>query len=521
MKKTLAWITITGLFVCAFPTSAFAEPAASDGVIEEMKEEAEEPETGRDEDEEGGKSERPDDNIVTTKHTVSIKGEDISYTAEAGTMVLESGGKTCEMFYTAYTRDDIEDKTDRPVTFAFNGGPGASSYCIQFGCLGPRTAELDETGCAVSLPTKIIDNENSVLDMTDLVFIDPVGTGYSHASNEEDEDYFLGYDKDIQSVGDFIRQYTNRKKRWGSKKYIAGESYGTVRAVGVCDYLVNRYAVYINGLMLISTVNDYSALMAGGGNDTPYTVYIPTYAADAWYHKKLSEEYLDMELEDYLEEVREFVETEYVPALFIGRRLPKAKKDDLAEKMSGYIGLPKDLILENNLRIDLDVFSSNLLKDEGLMVGRYDGRITGPNTGGSLDDGSGDPSGFSTDIAYTNSYLEYLTSELGYDTDTPFIPLSLEVNTKWTFPEGEYLNQQDIIAGCLGKNSFLKIWVLCGYYDGATPFYSAEWAYNHAFIPENREDNLSFTYYPSGHMIYMNHEAFDKFRKDAEKWYDR
>ena len=229
----------------------------------------------------------------------------------------------------------VDDEEDRPVTFAFNGGPGASSIYLHMGCLGPRIAKLNNKGEAASLPPEIIDNENSLLDTTDLVFIDPVGTGYSHAVNEEDEGHFIGYQNDIRTVGDFIRKYTDQNNRWGDETYIAGESYGTVRAVGVCKYLVDTYAMYVNGLMLISSVNDYSAVMSEKGNDAPYALSLPTYAADAWYQGMLSEDYQSMELEDYLDEVKSFAEDEYIIALFKGSRLTESERSALAEKISG------------------------------------------------------------------------------------------------------------------------------------------------------------------------------------------
>ncbi len=232
MKKLIALLTVTGLMICALPVGLYAAPN-TDGQAEAAP--AGQADAGEEDAQPKAPAPSPADNIVTTKHRAVIQGKSIPYTVQAGTMVLESGGAMCEMGFMAYTRDDAEDPGSRPITFAFNGGPGSSSYFIQFGCLGPRKAELDESGYPLSLPAKIIDNKNSVLDMTDLVFIDPVGTGYSRALEGSDEADFLGYENDIRSVGDFIRQYLNRNKRWGSPKYIAGESYGTTRAVGLCD----------------------------------------------------------------------------------------------------------------------------------------------------------------------------------------------------------------------------------------------------------------------------------------------
>ncbi len=271
----------------------------------------------------------PKDNISVTHHTAVVQGKKLSYTAEAGTMALNTGGNNCELFFTAYTLDNVKDRSERPVTFAFNGGPGSCSMFVHVGCLGPRRIEMDEKGNAVSLPAKITDNENSLLDLTDLVIIDAVGTGYSR-SLEENFDAFMGYENDARTMGDFIRQYINRNNRWGSRKYIAGESYGTIRSVAICKYLATSYAMYLNGLILISSANDLSATFLRQGTELPYATFIPTYAADAWYHGMLDPKYQVMELEAYLDEVRTFVSEEYVSALFVGNRMTEQKKAELA-----------------------------------------------------------------------------------------------------------------------------------------------------------------------------------------------
>lgn len=461
------------------------------------------------------------DNIVTTNHTAVIQGKEISYTAQAGTMFLETGGSNCEIFFTAYILDGTEDPSDRPITFAFNGGPGSCSMPLHVGCLGPRRVDVDKNGYAKTMPAKMTDNENSLLDLTDLVIIDAVGTGYSR-SLEESEDPFIGYYYDVRTFGDFIRQYVNRNNRWGSKKYVAGESYGTTRAIGLCKYLADAYSMNLNGLILISSVNDFSAIFPAEGNEMPYAMLIPTFAADAWYQGVLAPEYQGMQLEDFLEEVREFVEGEYVPALFQGSRLTEEEMNALAEKLAGYTGLKKEYVLGSNLRVDLDSFLVELLKDRKLVVGRYDGRITGPHTGDSMDNGQDDPSGTAFDLSFGNAFNNYVVSELGFQTDRTYIPLSDEINDAWTFSLsswGGYMSQEKVIHECISKNPFLKIWVLCGYYDGATPFYSAEYTFSHIFLNEGQKDSLIFTYYPCGHMIYMEKQSFDQFRKDAEAWF--
>ena len=464
--------------------------------------------------------ELPQDNIVTTQHTSVIKGQSYSYTANTGTMVMESGGSYCEIFFTAYTLNGDGAADNRPITFAFNGGPGASSSFIHFGCLGPRKVELDEVGKTISMPSKIIDNENSILDMTDLVFIDPVGTGYSRAVAGSEPKDFWGYDNDIRSVGDFIRLYVNRYQRWGSPKYIAGESYGTTRAVGLCDYLATNFSLNINGLLLISSANDFNAVIETGANDVSDALFIPTFAADAWYHKKLSSEYQAMELEDYLKKVRAFVDEEYIPAKFKGDAITESEKEALAGKIAEFIGVSEEYVLEADLCVNLEDYSKELLKDKKLRIGRYDGRITGPVVSGSYDDGTSDPSAASTDLAFGNTFMEYVTEELKYVTDRPYLPMSPEVGENWSFANDEGLiRQENTIYENISKNNYLKIWVVCGYYDGATPFYSAEWVYRHLGLNDDLRNNVQITHYPSGHMIYVNKEAFEMFREDAEKWF--
>ena len=324
------------------------------------------------------------------------------------------------------------------------------------------------------------------------------------------------------SRNDFIRQYTSRNSRWGSPKYVAGESYGTTRAVGICQYLNDTYAMNLNGLILISSVNDFAGVDFIDGNDLPYALFIPTYAADAWYHGLLSREYQEMKLEEYLKEVRRYVEDEYVPALFQGSRYTKEELDALAGTYAGYTGLEKEYVLSANLRVGLEDFLTQLLKDKKLVTGRLDGRITGPYTGGSIDNGDSDPSATMFDLSFGNAFNEYVSTELGFQTDRPYLPANDGINSAWTFPIdswGGYLSQEKILHDCVSKNPFLKIWVLCGYYDGATPFYSAEYTFNHVFLNEELKDHVTFTYYPCGHMIYMEKDSFDTFRKDAKAWF--
>ena len=428
-----------------------------------------------------------------------------------------------DLFITAYTLDGAEDPSKRPITFAYNGGPGAASMYINLGLLGPDHLALDEQGKMVQVPTGTVPNDYSLLDITDLVFIDPVGTGYSRAANNTDPDVFYSYPNDIRSVGDFILLYINRNQRWASPKYLAGESYGTTRTAGLCDYLMSQGHMNLNGLIMVSSINNYAAVAFSEGNELPYAGFIPTFAAVAHYHGKVADAYRDMDLEAFLDEVRDFAGGEYWTALYRGSRLTDAEKDALAEKMAGYIGLPKELILENNLRIDGDTFCTELLRDKKMFVGRIDGRVTGPALSGDIGSGAADPSSAGTDQAYADAMRDLITRKHQFRTDVPYAALSIPVNEAWKFPDQEnaILSQERIIHDCMSKNPQLKVWVICGYYDLATPFFSAEWTYSHLFLMDGLKDNLSFTYYQSGHMFYQHEPSLRQFRKDAEAWFSK
>ena len=475
-------------------------------------------------------AEKPKDDLVTSKHSITINGKEIRYTVTTGTMVVsqestkdgiyEGSKPRFEIFFTAYTLDDPEDVAKRPLTFSFNGGPGSASMWVHMGFLGPRRVSLDPDGKVTRFPTPLIDNEYSILDMTDLVFIDPVNTGYSRAIVGNKEADFLGYTNDIRSVGDFIRLYVTRNGRWASPKYLAGESYGTPRSVGLAKYLSEQYSLYLNGLMLISTANDFSTLEFNPGNELPFVLFLPTYAADAWYYRKLDAKYQNMSIQDLTAEVREFAGGEYLTALFKGSRLSAEEREKIADKLAAYTGLSRDYILLSNLRIEISGFCKELLRDQHLVVGRIDSRYTGTdrnNVGDSFED---DPSGYHLEGAFGGAINDYLHRELGFKSERPY-KTSSPLWKSWKYEDNSFLQQQAVIRDDMAKNKDLKVWVICGYYDLATPFYAAEWVYDHIFLEPEYQKNLSFTYYESGHMIYLHEPSLAQFRKDAEKWYSQ
>ena len=455
---------------------------------------------------------------VQSQHAITVGGETLNYTAAVGKMPVTVGENQCEIFFTAYTLDGVEDVGDRPITFAFNGGPGSSSEWLHLGALGPRRVQVDETGNPTGLPVKIIDNEYTILGLTDLVFIDPVGTGYSTAAEGTDPDFFYTYDGDIASVSEFIRLYVTQNGRWSSPKYLSGESYGTIRAVGLADHLSSAYSMGVNGIMLISSINDFSTVSDFGGGDPAYSMMLPTFAAIARYHNMLAEPYQSMELEAYLDEVKDFAAGDYQLALYKGARLTEEELDAAAEKLAGYTGLKKEFVLSANLRVDLLAFCTELLADRKLDVGRFDGRYTGPASSNA--DMYSDPSDTALDNAFGIAINQYLGDELGYHTDETYVTLSYNVLSCWSYDlDNSILDQKDTIVKLLNNNRFLKIWVLCGYYDLATPFGAAEWVYDHVFVQDEARKNLNFTYYESGHMFYLHQPSLARFRQEAEAWY--
>ncbi|WP_196808630.1 S10 family peptidase [Butyrivibrio sp. AC2005] len=463
--------------------------------------------------------EQADPDSVTTRHQVTIEGKKVDYSVTAGMMPVTIDGNACSIFYTAYTMEGVKDTSERPVTFAFNGGPGSSSEWVHLGFLGPRHVELDEEGQPTQFPSKIVDNENSILDITDLVFIDPVGTGYSHVADGVDEAFFSDYRKDIASVGEFIRLYISRNSRWQSPKYLAGESYGTMRAVGLADYLSSNFDMGLNGLLLLSNVNDFSILNEVTQSDISYVLLFPSYASTGYYHKLLDKKYQDMDLEEFLKEAKKFAEEDYQTALFKGARMTDNEKENIAKKYSELTGLDKDYVLKSDLRVFLPDFCMNLLADKGQMVGRLDSRYIAPLSGKDASDFE-DPSNSVLGASFGAAVNQYISEELGYHTDRTYYTSSVQVGMDWTFGiDNGTIDLKQTVGKIMSENKYLKVWVLGGYYDLATPFTSAEWIFNHVPLQKETRKNISYTFYPSGHMIYMHQPSLEQFRKDAKEWY--
>ncbi len=480
------------------------------------------------------------DELKITSHSVEVRGKKIDYTATAGTLVQrdEAGNAKADMFFVAYVKkgpatkpapqpstaasDDAAKKieaTTRPVTFVFNGGPGAASVWLHLGTAGPRRINLNEKGLPPGPPYELVDNESSWLDATDLVFIDPVGTGYSRPAKGEKGEQFYGVREDIESMAAFIRLWTTRYQRWTSPKFLAGESYGTTRAAGLSRYLLNRQGISLNGIMLISSVLDFQTLRPGEGNDLPYALYVPSYAAAAWYHKKLGPELQQRELPKLLEEVKGWSMGEYGVALLKGGGIPDDEKRAIAEKLATYTGLPVDWIMRSDLRIDPMRFMKQLLNDQRKMLGRFDARITGFTSDPIEAEPEYDPSLAPYLGAYTANFNDYVRRELKFESDLPYEVLSGRVQP-WNYgPAGNgYLNVADDLRDAMLQNPNMKVMFCSGWLDLATPFAATDYTIDHMGLVKELRGNITTEYFPAGHMMYHEAGSLKKLHEDITRF---
>jgi carboxypeptidase C (cathepsin A) len=467
----------------------------------------------------------PQDNLVETKHSITLGGQTINYTVTTGTIVLKEEAEKegasegekpkAEFFFIAYTREDLENPAQRPITFSFNGGPGSASVWLHLGVLGPRRVALTEIGDLPPPPYQLVDNEYSLLDVSDLVFIDPVSTGYSRPVSGEKAKEFHGFKKDIESVGDFIRLYTTRYGRWLSPKFLIGESYGTTRAAGLSGYLQERHGMFFNGIMLVSSVLEFGTIEFHPGNDLPYIFFLPSFAATAWYHKKLDAE-LQSDLRVTLQQVEAFALNEYAPALFKGNTLGEEERGQVAQKLARFTGLSLDYVQRANLRIEIFHFTKELLRSEHRTVGRLDSRFQGidrDQTGATIEN---DPSLTNILGPYTAALYDYVRRVLKFESDLPYEVLSNKVNEGWSYSEHEnkYVNVADILRGAISINPFLQVFIANGYYDLATPYFATAYTFNHLELDPSLRGNISMAYYEAGHMMYTHTPSLVRLKED-------
>jgi carboxypeptidase C (cathepsin A) len=458
----------------------------------------------------------PEEKVSKTQHTVRIGGQEIRYTATAGTMNLkrEDGTVTASMFYVAYTKDDVKDPSRRPLTFSFNGGPGSSSVWLHLGALGPRRVLMQPEGQATPPPYKLVDNEYSILDVTDLVFIDPVSTGYSRAVNDQEARNFHGITGDLQSVGEFIRLYTSRSARWTSPKFLAGESYGTTRASALSGYLQQTLGMNLNGIMLLSSVLNFETISFDVGNDMPYVLFLPSYTATAWYHKKLSKE-LQADRRKAIEESEAFAQGEYSQALMKGAKLPAEERAQIVKRLARLTGLSAKFIDLSNLRVPMYAFSKELMRDERRTVGRYDGRMEGIDANAASSYPDYDPSYAAVQGPFTATWNQYVRADLKFESDLPYEILTGRVRP-WNYGDyqNRYVNVAETLRGAMTQNPNLKVFVANGYYDLATPFFATIYTFDHLGLDPTLRANVSLGYYDAGHMMYVHLPSLEKLKKD-------
>ncbi len=470
---------------------------------------------------------KAEDKLVVSKHSIKIKGKEIKYTVTAGTMVLkeetadrekEAEGEKpkAQVFFVAYSKDGVKDPAKRPLTFSFNGGPGSASVWLHLGVLGPRRVLMHKDGELPPPPYQLTDNEFSILDETDLVFIDPMNTGYTRPVEGVAPKQWHGFKKDIELVGDFIRLYTTRNNRWLSPKFLIGESYGTTRSAGLSGYLQERHGMYLNGIMLISSILDFTTTDFNVNNDLPYLMFLPGYTATAWYHNVLKPH---KPLQEWLKEAEEFALGDYAKALLKGDALTKEERADIVKRLSQYTGISEQFIERSNLRINDQHFFKELLRERGLTVGRLDARLIGRDRLGVKETPEYDPLLTNIMGPYTAAFYDYIRRELKFETDLPYEILSGFVHP-WSYREFEnaYVNVGETLRAAMTYNHHLKVFVANGYYDLGTPYFATEYTFNHLGLDEELRKNVTMEYYDAGHMMYIHIPSLKQMKTDLSKF---
>jgi carboxypeptidase C (cathepsin A) len=449
----------------------------------------------------------------------------IAYTATAGTHVFESDGKKVSFFYVSYTQDGA-DRATRPVMFCFNGGPGSSTVWLNLGLYGPKRMEFDEDGFKVGMQGRLVDNEHSVLDVTDVVCIDAMGTGLSRTEKKGEEKKFHHFEKDITAFSDFIVHYLNRNGRWASPKYLSGESYGTLRGAGIARELFDRHNVEFNGVIFISTILNYQTSAIGSnmlvhpGNDLPFALYLPTYAATARYHGKVPKKYASMDLGEFLDEVGDYALGEYWTALAKGDLLDEKTRQRVAARLQAYTGLSPAFLDKYDLRIHIMRFCKELLADRKRTVGRLDSRYVGIDRPGASESLENDPSGDATRGVAASALNTYLREEIGFETDDIYRILEADVWKEWDYEDfkGRYVDTSENFRDLLSRSRGTKVLFANGYYDLATPHFATEYTISHMGLDPEVRQNVQLTYYEAGHMMYVHQPSLRQLAVDLRQF---
>jgi carboxypeptidase C (cathepsin A) len=456
---------------------------------------------------------------VVTDHVIHVGGRELAYKAEAGMLPLlkEDGSPRANIFYVAYTLVTDADAARRPIMYCFNGGPGASAVWLHLGGLGPRRARVNPEGSLPPPPFELVDNEHTILPVCDLVFIDPVATGYSRAAKDEKPEQFFGKDPDIAAMGEFIRLFTTRNARWRSPKYLCGESYGVFRAAGLAAELQDRHGMFLNGLVLVSGLVDYGTIIPGPSNDLPYSLFLPSFTAVAHAHGRLPED-LQADRAKALAEAEAFAGGEYLTALYAGLALPEPRRIEVARKLTRLTGLPEKLVLDHDLRVDASTFREKLLADERLILGRFDGRITGRDGDQAGGVPRFDPSYDAALGPLAAAMNAFVREELKFESDLPYKVLTGV--GPWPQDQNRYSSTARQLGEAMSRNHHLRILVQTGRADLAVPFLSLKHSIDHLQIDPELRTNVTYADYDSGHMMYLRLADLAKLEQDLRAFLD-
>ncbi len=475
-----------------------------------------------------GETPSPKEESSVTDHTIRVGGQTIAYKATAGTILLKDAKDepTALMFYTAYVRSEVRDVRERPVAFIYNGGPGAASVWLHMGAFGPQRVATATAAATPPPPYQIADNPNTLLDKTDMVFIDPVGTGYSRAVGKAQDKDFWGVDPDMRAMAQFIQHYVNQNNRWNSPKFLIGESYGTFRSAVLAQYLQSHDNMAINGIVLISAILDGGTLSFPPGEDLAYVLYLPSYAATAWYHQVLKDRPED--LKAFLDEARKFSAGEYAAALFKGSKLSADEKAAIAKKLSQFTGLSEDYFIKANLRVILPQFLAELQRSRGLNTGRVDARYTSPMLDMLEETADNDPQLDAISGAFTGAFNTYVRSDLKFNQDRTYEALSGPVNSGWEWKHQGFdfygfpgqPNVESDLVQAMTSNPHLQVQVENGYFDLATPFFATEYTMDHLNLPVSLQGHIHMEYYESGHMMYLSDSELPRLKANISAFID-
>lgn len=520
-----AFLKLASLGICLAlvgqPLCAQADEDHADRQTNAESDSKEDADDKKDSDDKKEKEDEPKKSV--TEHKVTIDGTEIAYTATAGEMLLrnDQGDTTARVFYTAYNKDGVEHLSTRPVSFCFNGGPGSSAVWLHLGMLGPRRVKLPDDAKSARPPHHVVDNPHSLLDVTDLVFIDPVSTGYSRPEKDTDKKEFHGYEEDLRSIGQFIHNYVSEYGRWASPKFLIGESYGGLRAAGLSGTLQQRYNMNLNGIVLVSAVVDFQTLLFRPENSLSYALFVPSYTATAWYHDALPPDLQQLPLRKVVHRAERFVKKRYLPALMKGDKLPPKKRTAIAKQLARLTGLSQEFVEQSNLRVPMWRFGKELLRDRGKTVGRFDSRYLGIDLDDAGEYASYDPSGAAVFGPFTSAMNDYLFRELDFKSDRVYEILTNKVRP-WSYDgfENRYVNASETLRKAMTTNPFLKVFAACGYYDLATPQYAMLYTRDHLGLVSELQENFSVGFYEGGHMMYIREMSLEKLRADLLKFYD-